>query len=110
MLDAFTPEEFDERLASEAVDGTPADWVERLAVILKLGFASICWSKVDPADFDPLDPNKRKRLEEMERSNPYARKTRPAMPANTAAGEAASPDQAAALFASCAGPANGKKR
>lgn len=91
LLDLFTPEEFDERLAAEEVDGSPPEWIERLAAILKLGFASMGMSKVDPELFDPL----RERTQPIQAGNPFG---------SQPVGQTVSPNQAAAMFAMAFGP------
>jgi hypothetical protein len=53
MLAEMEPAEMDERIAAELVDGDP---VERIATILKLGFAALCCpcgGTVNPELFDP---------------------------------------------------------
>lgn len=50
MLDTLTPEQFGELEAADAVDPDP---LERIAEILKMGFAATCLGKVKPDDFEP---------------------------------------------------------
>jgi len=94
-LDQFTPEEFDERFAAERVDGSPAEWIERIAVILKLGFTATAMSKVEPDMFDPLRPRS---------DNTKATRGSPFQASSTVSeGQAVSPAQGAAMFASVFG-------
>ncbi|HUT92918.1 MAG TPA: hypothetical protein VMY37_25725 [Thermoguttaceae bacterium] len=99
MLDYFTPEEFDERVAAARLEEEGPQWVERLATILKLGFAAMALGKVDPEHFDPMQPQK---LESMLRRPADSRTHAPL--AEPGPSEAVSPNQAAALFATFAGP------
>jgi hypothetical protein len=99
MLDGFSREEFDERIAAERIDGTPPEWLERIAAILKLGFASMAWSKVEPDMFDPLRPVRRAAPFS---GSPYQDGASVAASEPRAA-SVASPNQAAAMFASVFG-------
>ncbi len=101
MLDEFTPAEFDERLAAEHIDGSPPEWVERLAAILKTGFAFMAMAEVDPDAFDPLRP----------RHNDTTASSNPFEPTGEttdkpASEQAPSPNQLAAMFATTYGPAD----
>lgn len=59
MLDGITREQFDEWLAYREIE---PDVLERIIVILKLGFCALCnsWgAKLKPEDFDPSPNAKR---------------------------------------------------
>jgi hypothetical protein len=102
MLDAFTPEEFDERYVAETMDASPHDMVERLATILKLGFAAMAMSKVDPDHFDPLKPIHNN----GHSSSPFGGVFDGDSSAKTSTGDGVtvSPNQGAAMFAAVMGP------
>lgn len=106
MLQCFTPEEFDERLAADEIEQEGPEWVERVIAVLKLGFASQALGKVDPEIFDPLRP-RREVIAAV--TNPYEAKTEEPMTQHCAIpAEAVSPNQAAAMFSLFAGPSNRK--
>jgi hypothetical protein len=93
QLARLAPEEFDEWVAYNRIE---ADGVDRLAQILKLGFAAVCAAggmRVDYDSFDPLSPEKL----EKRAAAPVARP--PARPAAIADGELVSPEAAAAFVA-----------
>lgn len=51
VFDRFTPEQFDELIALERLEGDPD---ARLREILKRGFAVISLAQIDPEDLDPI--------------------------------------------------------
>jgi len=101
MLQQFTPEEFDERLACEMLDGEPEEVIERFAEILKRGFAALSLSKdVQPDMFDPLKPRHDRDWEPAVVSPFEAAPP----PVSAPVAQVASPQQAAAMFATTFGP------
>lgn len=93
MLDTLTPAEFGELMAADIVDPDPQ---ERIAEILKLGFAATTWAKVKPEDFEP-------KYELAASDQPEA--------ASSNSEEALSPNQAAAFAAMTFGrPPNNQRR
>lgn len=85
------------------------EWLERLLAVLKLGFSSMAWSteKVDPEMFDPLRP----RYEQDEFESPFEQSGHsPFANGTPSATKAASPNQAAAMFAATFGSPKPKRR
>jgi len=103
MTDAITPEVMDEWLAYESLDPDPLD---RIAEILKRGFAFLCTLQLtdektmDPADFEPAYKTARDDSPERARKEPRREKRkRRRQPL-----QEVSPNQAAAMMTMAMGP------